>query len=123
MQIFLSDQLQVWAGFPPSNAVPTMDFLLKIASQTPADSGCGLRKARAVLSGEWIQLDFNAQKNASWLVSQVPSAVRFLHQTQRSGRGFHVSPGAREPRSARRAPLSPTQARHPDLGLLRGRGA
>lgn len=97
VQIFLSEQLQVWAGFPPSNAVPTMDFLLKIAGQTPADSGCGLRKATAVLSGEWIQLDFNAQKNVSWLVSQVPSAVRFLHQSQRSGRGFHVSPGARAP--------------------------
>lgn len=64
VQIFLSDQLQVWAGYPPSNAVPTMDFLLKIASQTPADSGCGLRKATAVLSGEWIQLDFNVPKNA-----------------------------------------------------------
>lgn len=40
--IFISEVLPVWAGFPLSHAMPTVDFLLKITSQAPADSGCGL---------------------------------------------------------------------------------
>lgn len=116
VQIFLSDQLQVWAGFPPSNAVPTMDFLLKIASQTPADSGCGLRKATAVLSGEWIQLDFNVQKNAQWLLSQVPSAVSFSALKSALGPRFPREPWSPRPRSARRPRLSRPQARPTRLG-------
>lgn len=38
----MSEVLPVWAGFPLSHTMPTVDFLLKITSQAPADSGCGL---------------------------------------------------------------------------------
>lgn len=102
----MSELLQVWAGFPLSNAVPTTDFLLKIASQTPADSGCGLGVRRRQFS---LEDKIGLRCSQKCFVALEPSAIGCGFLARRAGgpwraarfRGDPWGPGVCDPGAAR----------------------